>query len=199
MHRVTLDTNAIIDLEEGRPAAPSIARLIEIHRKGIITLCVCAISGSERLRDGGFSPTFEIFKQKLSQVGLGDAEILAPIGYWDITYFDFCLWADDELVELEQRIHQVLFPEIAFVLQDHCGETAGEERELRERRWRNDKCDVLALWSHIHYGGSVFVTRDKKYHAQTKKDRLIELGAGKNLRPAEAVEFLDPDGGRNRP
>lgn len=198
MHRVTLDTNAIIHLEEKRPAAASIIRLIDLHKRGVITLCVCAISGSERSKGGGFPPTFEVFKRKLSQVGLGDTEILAPIGYWNLIYFDFCLWADNELVDLEKRIHRVLFPEIAFVLQDHLGETVGKGRDVRERRWRNDKCDVLALWSHIHHGCSVFVTSDENYHATTKKDRLKELGAGEILRPVEAVEFLNSDRGRER-
>ncbi|HSL83374.1 MAG TPA: hypothetical protein VLF66_11405 [Thermoanaerobaculia bacterium] len=144
-------------------------------------------------------PNFEVFKRKVNQVGLADVEILAPIGYWNVTYLDFCLWADSELVELEQRVHQVLFPEIAFTLKDHLGGTTGEEREQRERRWRNAKCDVLALWSHIHHGCSVFVASDHNFHATTKNARLKEIGAGEILRPAQAVEFLDQDRGRKRP
>jgi hypothetical protein len=43
------------------------------------------------------------------------------------------------------------------------------------------------IWAHIHHGGDVFVTSDRHFHAQTKKRRLLEIGAGEILTPAEAA------------
>ena len=53
--------------------------------------------------------------------------------------------------------------------------------------WRNAKCDVLALWSHINDKDDIFVTRDGNIHKQTKKPQLHALGAGDILRPKDAA------------
>jgi hypothetical protein len=59
-----------------------------------------------------------------------------------------------------------------------------------DSRWRNKKCDVLALWSHLHHQGNVFVTSDTNFHKTSKKPQLIALGAGHILGPTEAATRL---------
>lgn len=46
--KYTLDTNCIIDLEESRPDAPHLKKMIVDHNKGKIDLAVVAISASEK-------------------------------------------------------------------------------------------------------------------------------------------------------
>jgi pyruvate/2-oxoglutarate dehydrogenase complex dihydrolipoamide dehydrogenase (E3) component len=55
--------------------------------------------------------------------------------------------------------------------------------------WRNHKCDVLALWSHIHDARDVFVTNDEEFHKMTKKAALLALGSGR-IESAETAATL---------
>jgi len=188
---VTLDTNCIIDLEEKRDTASDIQALIRMHDQQRINLRVVAISASERKPDGKYASNFAEFKEKIAAVGLGHVEILKPIDYYNITFYDWCLYSGEEMSELELKIHQILFPNIEFEYKEFCGKRGVDPNNKEvDRDWRNPKCDVLALWSHIHYGGGIFVTRDKNFHEETKKPALIALGAGDILRPKPTVEKL---------
>jgi hypothetical protein len=60
------------------------------------------------------------------------------------------------------------------------------------RPWRNAKCDVQALWSHIYHKRSCFVTRDENFFKVSKLPALIDLGAGSIMRPAEAAALVRP-------
>jgi hypothetical protein len=44
----TLDTNCLIDVDDGRPAAPYVLRLIEAADKGVADVALVASSASER-------------------------------------------------------------------------------------------------------------------------------------------------------
>lgn len=58
-------------------------------------------------------------------------------------------------------------------------------------KWLNAKCDVLALWSHIYYGGDIFVTSDENFHKEKKLPHLLHLGAGAILRPYDAAARVE--------
>jgi len=191
MMNVTLDTNCIIDLEEGRDAAPYIKVLIDMHENRRINLRVVAISASERKPGGKYASNFAEFKDKIATVGLANAEILKPIGYWGITFWDWCVWAGDDIVDLERKIHEILLPNIDFIYGDFCRKHGLDPASVEtDKRWRNATCDVLALWSHIYHGGGIFVTTDRNFHKKTKKYALIDLGAGNILRPKDTVARL---------
>jgi hypothetical protein len=72
----------------------------------------------------------------------------------------------------------VLFPRLSF------------DGAALDHQWRNAKCDVLSIWSHIHYRRHVFVTSDGNFHKETKKPRLLALGAGRIEQPADAALLL---------
>lgn len=193
MINVTLDTNCIIDLEEERPAAPCIRLLMDMHAHQTIKLAVVAISASERKPNGTYASSFDEFKAKIAAVGLARVEVLKPIAYWGITFWDWCLWGGEQTTHLERKIHRILFPEVEFTYEQFCRDrgldpTSGE----RAPKWRNAKCDVLALWSHIWHGGGIFVTSDSDFHQKTKKPALLDLGAGDIdiMKPGDAVTAL---------
>ena len=188
---VTLDTNCIIDLEESRPPAAALHGLIERHERGVIRLRVTGISASERQPDGQYAPNFELFRQKLANAGLNEVEILKPISYWGVTYWDWCLWTNDKLVELERQIHSILFPNIEFVYTDYCAARGITDTSQVDRKWRNAKCDVLAMWCHVNYGGHIFVTSDPDFLKPNKKAALQMLGAGNIAPPDEALRLVD--------
>ena len=187
MLRFTFDTNAIVDLEEGRPAAPHIRQLIDAHEHGQADVALVAISASEKQRGAPIS-NFLDFKDKLSRIGLDHLTLLKPIAHFDLTFWDWSLWSSDAIAAQAQRIHDVLFSTVPYMTtttRDDEGDKAAEYW-----KWRNAKCDVLAMWSHINEGRDVFVTRDDNFMKATKRPALVELGAGKILTPADAVALL---------
>ncbi|MDH5378361.1 MAG: hypothetical protein OEX00_08565 [Gammaproteobacteria bacterium] len=162
-----------------------------MHSNQEINLRVVAISASERKPDGTYVSHLNEFKERIAAVGLADIEILATIFYWGIAFWDYSLWSGEALMELERKIQGILFPKIELEYVDFCKKHGPDpDNEKVWRKWVNAKCDVLALWSHIWYGGDIFVTRDQNFHKETKKLQLNALGAGKILKPAETAELL---------
>ena len=184
--RFTLDTNCLIDVEEGRPDGTYIREIVSRHGNGI-NVAVSAIGASERQRNGGYARNFSDFQKKLNAIGFGDLELLLPLAYMDICFWDHCVMAD-EADTLERDIHNVLFPNIEFLWIDYAN-ARGLPVDSLDKNWRNAKCDVLGLWCHIKHGGGVFVTSDGNFHAATKQGTLSALGAGTIACPKDALKF----------
>ena len=188
---VTLDNNCIIDLEQNNARASFLKKLIKMHCNGKINLRVVAISASERKPDHSYVSNFNEFKRRLDAIGLGNVEILPTVLYLGVGFLGYSLLSGGKLDELEREIQRILFPKIAIEFCDFCRERGYKLDDNKAwSRWVNAKCDVLALLSHIWFKGDIFITTDKDFHKKTAKQRLIELGAGKILRPDEAVNLL---------
>lgn len=183
--RFTLDTNCILDVEDKRPNAPFLRQLVGLHQKDGIVIGVSAIGASERQRAGGYAQSFAEFQAKLKAIGFDALELLRPLAYWDIAYWDYCV-GPDENDTLENDIHNVLFPNIEFLWVAYAS-SRGLSVEAHDSKWRNAKCDVLALWCHIKHRGNVFVTSDSNFHAETKHKRLEALGAKTIAFPMDAL------------
>ncbi len=87
MVNVTLDSNCMIDLEQNNGTAPSLKKLIQMHSSKKITLRVVAIGGTERKRDHTYPTHLKEFKERISQIGLADVEIL-PIPCYEGLAFE---------------------------------------------------------------------------------------------------------------
>jgi hypothetical protein len=103
--------------------------------------------------------------------------------------------ADEAMRKLEHEIHSILFPTVPFLGEDYCRANSLDPLDPppnpstgKWRKWRNCKCDVLAIWSHIHHKRDVFVTSDPAFHK--KKTALIALGAGRFERLEGALSLL---------
>lgn len=191
MRTFTLDTNCIIAIDEGRSEAAAIRALADAHTAGTAHVALVAISASERQRDGGLLETFTQFQDRLSALGLGHLELLMPMFYLDVAYWDWAMWAEDDMEVLERKIHEVLFQGIEFLWADYCAVRGLSLNDTAmAHSWRNAKCDVQALWSHIHHRREVFVTADKNFHAKTKKPALVSLGANYIETPESALALL---------
>ncbi len=189
MTSFTLDTNCIIALDENRAETAYLRKLVEAHTMGAADVGLVAISASERQKNGGALEDFRVFERRLASLGLDRLMLLPPMMYWDLGFWDQGLWTDELMEELEQKIHSVLFPNIQFSWSDFCKERAVDVNSC-DPRWRNAKCDVQAIWSHIHHSRDVFVTSDLNFHQLNKKQSLIKLGAGRIETPEAAVSFL---------
>ncbi|MFJ2191608.1 hypothetical protein ACIOJE_27365 [Kitasatospora sp. NPDC087861] len=186
----TLDTNCLIALEEGRPAASGVLALLDRHTRGSATVRLAATTAAESQRDGTAPPSFEIFQSRLRAVGLSCLSILKPVAIFDLVYFDWAEWPEESSDAELRRIHQVLFPSFAFEYDRAVPESLTEEqKDKAERKWRNYRLDGLGLHTHIRAGADVYVTSDRNFFKQAKKAQLAQLGAPVILPPDEAESY----------
>lgn len=192
MRTFTLDTNCLIDLEEDRPGAAAVRALVDAHASGTVHVAILAISASEKQKGSGHLESFTEFQKRLVSLGLAHLELLRPMFYWDVTYWDWCIWSSSEMEERERNIHEVLFPNIEFLWSDYCAaRNIAADDLIQGRKWRNAKCDVQAIWSHIFHKRNVFVSTDGNFHKSKKKPLLVALGAGRIETPDSAVLLLN--------
>jgi hypothetical protein len=174
--RLVLDTNCLIDLEEGRPAAVYIERLVTAYRGGDIRLAVGAISASENQPGAQQADNYQLFLDRLQRVGLGGAEQLLPLATWDVGFWDHMLWPSAELDQQAESIRLALFPTSA---------SAPSQGPQDNRRWRNRHCDAMLAWCCIYHGWLELVTSDDNFHH--RKARLVELGLRDVWTPQDAA------------
>lgn len=191
MLRFTLDTNCIIDLDEKRRSAQSLRDLVRAHESGHAKVAVVAASASERQRGGTQIQNFQEFQNRLASLGLAKLDILKTLFYWDVGYWDWSFEVEPRLARLEQSIHDILFPSVECQWSDFCRSRGLDaEAVLKNSEWLNKKCDVLAMWSHMHYEHDIFVTSDENFHSEQKKSDLLVLGAGRIEYPEDAVALI---------
>lgn len=198
--KITLDNNCIIALDENDANALYIRKLISLHEDKKITLRLATISASERQRGGRYAAHFAEFQERIIRLGLAHIEtlddpsvMLKHPAHWGMSYWGQATYGDDTTVDFERKIHEILFPDDAgeFDYHTYCLKHGLDVNNPGiDRNWRNKRCDVLGLWSHIHYKGDIFVTADKHFLAATKRPKLIALGSGDILAPKDAVENL---------
>jgi hypothetical protein len=163
MTTIMLDTNCLIDLEQGRqPHAEQLRQVLAAWRRGEFEVVLGAITASENAKPGE-EPSFEAFERLRELAGVADARLLPPMMIWEITYWDEALWTDDESEALEAKVHAILAPGLAM------------DDRSDAYRWLNVKCDVQLVWTAIWHRVDVLVTRDQDI--VKKADALADLGA----------------------
>ena len=193
MLKFTFDTNCIIAVEENRPEAEDIRKLADAHSRASIDVSLVAMSASEKQRDAGYTDDFRIFQSKIKTLSLEHLGLVFPMCYLGISFLGACLLGDEQMTKDEFEIHRILFPNLEFSYDTFCNARGLEPTSafLGERvKWRNAKCDVQALWSHLHAKRDVFVTSDNNFHKASRKPVLLALGAGRIERPKTAVALL---------
>ena len=187
----TLDTNCLLAVDESRPEATYVLRLADAHAAGNASVGLVAISASERQKSGKNLESFDEFKNRVATHGLGHLDLLKPMVYWDVTFWDYSLWSDETMRQLEKQIHEILFPNIEFSWADYSAIRGLDINSIaQDKKWRNAKCDVQAYWSHVYNKRDVFVTSDLNYHAVAKKSALVTLLGGCIETPKSAALML---------
>lgn len=174
----TLDSNCIIDLEEGRPDAVYLNELIGLWHSGKVELAVVSVSASENQPNGEPMRNYADFEAKLENVGLLNARELAPVGIWDFGYWDHMLWSSEESEQQVDEIKDILFPGVQH---DPPADP------VENSKWRNQMCDVLVAWSHGFHKSDFLVTRDDNFHK--KAQQLVNHGIQSIVTPQEAVSI----------
>ncbi|UOA32203.1 hypothetical protein DSM110093_01988 [Sulfitobacter sp. DSM 110093] len=163
----TLDTNCIIDLEEERRYSQAVKEIISAHQAGTISVSVVAVSASERQPGDRTMANYEEFVERLNAVGLGELEQLNGIMTYGFSFFGKGYYGGtEEMIELDRRIHNTLFPRIDYGLNDFISRqpvrTEEEEKKLHWK-WRNAFCDRQMYWAHAHHERDIFVSGDKNF------------------------------------
>ena len=186
---LTIDTNCLIDIERNRPAAAAVRMLADAHARGTVDVAVIAMSASENQKNGRLLRAFAEFQDYLAALHLAHLNIVMPMMYWDISFWDHCFWSDDAMLDLERQIHSILFPNEQFLWENYCRDKGTDlPSNPPVGLWRNHKCDVQAIWSHIHGKRDVFVTSDGNFHK--RKSDLVALGAGQIKCPDSMIKLL---------
>jgi len=187
--RLTFDLNCIIAIEKGEGTSISLIKLIRLHDAGKVLITVPAISGSEKLRDGNYSNTFNDFKKRISCLSQKPIEILKPLAYLGISFLDYCIYSNDDLITLDKKIQEILFPDIPYLWQNYIKKFRIDKNTINDK-WVNKRCDAVSMWCHIYYENDIFVTNDHNFFKQQKLNKLIDLGANRILKPIEALKFV---------
>jgi len=188
--KITLDNNCLISLKNKDGEHAAIRALVDLHPNKI-ALYIPAIAASENQQGDVSRTNFAQFQEFLAEIGCERCELLKPMLYWDICYWDYAILTDEQMVSVEQKIHNILFPNIHFIYSKYCKSSALDPDDaVNARKWIRAKCDVQAIWCHIHNNNDIFVTQDNNFHKKTKKQKLLALGAQEILRPSECLSKL---------
>ncbi len=188
--RVTLDTNELFNIHYRTGDIDGLGCLMELHSRGIIKICIPAISASEN-RPGGLQfRNYTEFEAFVASLGFKNYEELSPILLLDKGYIGHGLSSNPIRLRLAHSIHAILFPTMAFDSPNHETGSDASFTPGHARKWLNAICDTMAIWSHIHHRADFFVTEDRNFQKQTKKPRLLELGARQICTPSECVSEL---------
>ena len=138
MMRFTLDHNCIVDLEEQRPAAADVRAITDAGKSCANTVCVPASTASERLPNGAYRTNIASFQEKLETLDLGHAELLFPLMRIGVGFIGLSVLSGPELEELEQMIHEILFPQIPHRLHDYYRQkNVSDDDQIAYARWLN--------------------------------------------------------------
>ncbi len=168
--------------------------LLALHGKDI-DVGIVTTAASENTKQWKMVASIAEFKARLEQHDLQNLTLVKTLGFWGLTCWDFCRWADDKSGELPEALWPLIKP-TTTIPKSHreFARQEGFDPDLdlsspEFQKWRNKWCDVYSLEAHIAAGRDVFVSGDVKNFKGQKRDKLIELGVGEVCSYAEALEI----------
>jgi hypothetical protein len=175
--KVTLDHNCIIHVEN----ATDVGRAV----RGIVASpayeCFIVNIGASEMRARGVRPDkYEKFEELLSNAGLAHLPRLNPMLIFDVTFWDRCVWSDDDGIKLASDIENALFGEAEKIDIASVGLDSPEGA-----KWLNRVCDVHGMWCHVRNSNDCFLTADGNFTKETKLPKLLALGVGRISHPKE--------------
>jgi hypothetical protein len=175
--RITLDHNCIIHLEQRTEIGAQVETIVTTPSNQ----CYVVNIGASEMREKGVRPEhYERFEELLTAARIEHLPRLNPMLIFDVTFWDRCIWASDEMTVLAQNIESTLFGNAQPI------DVAGEGLDSPAgRKWLNRICDIHTMWCHIQNGNEIFITTDGNFKKATKLPKLHALGAGRICHPCE--------------
>lgn len=175
--KVTLDHNCIINLERRTDIGARIKTVLDDPSNE----CFIVNVGASEMRERGVRPDrYDLFEDLLEIAGIGHLPRLNPMAIYNVTFYDSCVFCDDDTIKLAEDIESALFGSSEPIVIDN--ETIDSPIW---RKWLNRTCDVLSLWCHIQNGNDLFLTTDGNFTKETKLPKLIALGAKRICHPRD--------------
>lgn len=187
----TLDTNCIIDVAEKRQPAGAIEQLVQAHRNRDADVAFVSVSASERQKGDAYLDSYDEFKRRIADLGLGDVPLLGTIAHFGIGFWGIGIYGGSPaMIARERLIHESLFAAVEYEwprFAARMGLAPDNIRSPLARRWRNAFCDRQMYWAHDHNNRDWFVTSDKNFfrlvgHAQFPNAQVC--------RPEDAINML---------
>jgi hypothetical protein len=125
-----------------------------------------------------FGDAIESFEQAVHRLGLGAVNSCLPMCDDDAGVFDKCAPRTEVGIGLQHRIHQTLFPNRVFDLDDARKRYGVVERDRKKfrQKWVESRRSVQTVWAHIMSGRDVFVTNNQNYFKWKKRPLLRAIG-----------------------
>ncbi len=175
--KITLDHNCLINVANKNEIGAQVERIVESRN----TQCFIVNIGASEMREKGIRPDrYDLFEDFLVSIGFSDLPRIDPILVWDLTFWDKCVWASEEIENLQSKIGEILFP----VALEEIKSDEGLDTSLG-KKWINRLCDIQSIWCHINNNNDIFLTSDKNFMKQTKLPALINIGAKSIKMPSE--------------
>lgn len=174
--KITLDHNCIIDLVNKTIAGNQVEAIIKNTKYECF---VVNIGASEMQKWGVNSNSYDKFEELLNEANIAKLPRLDPMGIWDVTFWDNCIYSDEIMTNLSDQIEVILFGNTIG------GIPNGGLSSKEGRKYLNKLCDVHTLWCHIFYGNDIFLTNDGNFMKKTKLPKLLKLGAKNICRPID--------------
>ena len=149
--KITLDHNCIINLVNETEIGNKVRNIVsnEMHECFVVNI------GASEMRERGVLPDhYDKFEELLQLAKIDNLPRLNPMIIFDVTFFDHCVFADDQMIKLSTDIEDILFPNKLDI--DIASEGIDSQNG---RKWLNRSCDVHTMWCHIHYGNNVFLNK----------------------------------------
>ena len=163
---------------------------MDLHRNGVIEVFVGSISASENQPNGLDLDNFRTFEQRLEVLGLEVLPRVFPVFRLGMSYLGEAVLGGEDDQDLEEEIRSVVHPNSEGSYADHANAKNLDIDRPIDSRWRNAQCDIDGLMAHIREGHDIFVTEDRHFVSESRRPRLIALGAGRILTPHEALAFV---------
>lgn len=175
--KITLDHNCIINLERKTDIGKQVKTIIT----NPINQCFIVNIGASEMRKQDIKPEhYELFEELLAKLQIEHLPKLDPMAIFDVTFFNRCIFANEEMVLLAQKIETILFGNSQPI------DISKEGLESQSgRKWLNRMCDVHTMWRHIYYANEIFLTTDQNFRKETKLPKLIDLGVRRICHPSE--------------
>lgn len=175
--KITLDHNCIIHLEQRTDIGECVRSIVNAPDNE----CFVVNIGASEMREKGIRPeSYELFDGLLKSAGIDHLPRIDPMLIFDVTFWDKCVFAEEEEIQFVEKINAVLFgsAQPIDIANEGLDSPAG-------RKWLNRICDVHSLFCHIKIKNDVFVTVDRNFMKKTKLPKLLVLGVGRICHPCE--------------
>ena len=104
--KITLDHNCIIHLENRTEIGTKVEAIVSDESNQ----CFVVNIGASEMREKGVRPDrYEKFEELLELAEIARLPRLNPLMIGDVTFWDRCVWADEETIKLAVAIEAALF------------------------------------------------------------------------------------------